>query len=81
MFTLQANKNIKYKSTQNQKWITGNFPLKNGYFSREQCKYITFAIFRPRLHSTGWILDRTKIRPFRPSVYTRTTEPDKFETP
>ena len=34
MFTLQANKNIKYKSTQNQKWITGNFPLKNGYFSR-----------------------------------------------
>ena len=39
-------------------------------------------IIRPRLHGTGRIWNRAEIRgPFRSSVYTRTTEPDEFETP
>jgi hypothetical protein len=36
---------------------------------------------RPRLHGTGRIWNRAEIRPFRLSVYTKTTEPDEFETP
>ena len=33
------------------------------------------------INGTGRICDRTEIRPYRPSVYTRTTGPDELESP